>query len=142
MTGATCLSRRALFAATIGVGVAQLVECATGLAAAQHHHATDAEARLITACLSLDCTESIQNACERALSEASAVRLVALILDDLIAAGRDCSSIAAIRRALRFQSRKDFAKGEVIEVEGWLLSLTEVRAYALCAPTARSVSRL
>ena len=37
----------------------------------------------------------------------------------------------AVRRRIANQVRLDFAHGAVVSVDGWLLSLTEARVYAL-----------
>ncbi len=39
----------------------------------------------------------------------------------------------AVRRRIANQVRLDFAQGAVVSVDGWLLSLTEARVYALVA---------
>jgi len=38
-----------------------------------------------------------------------------------------------IRRQLANQVRHDFVKGAMVDVDGWLLSVTEARVYALIA---------
>jgi hypothetical protein len=39
----------------------------------------------------------------------------------------------ALRHRIANQVRLDFAQGAVVSVDGWLLSLTEARVYALVA---------
>ena len=40
---------------------------------------------------------------------------------------------ATLFEALKLASRADFAAGETVEVDGWILSRTEARVYALAA---------
>lgn len=42
-------------------------------------------------------------------------------------------SVKALRKTLAVQSRADFAEGQTVSVDGWLLSHTESRLYALTA---------
>jgi hypothetical protein len=42
-------------------------------------------------------------------------------------------SKALVRQRIANQVRRDFAQGAIVSVDGWLLSLTEVRIYALLA---------
>jgi len=62
-------------------------------------------------------------------------RLTADLADDLCrhdcAAGR--TSPAGLRAAFSHQVREDFATGRVTQVDGWILSLTEVRLCGLAA---------
>jgi len=44
----------------------------------------------------------------------------------------------AVRYRIANQVRQEFAQGAIISVDGWLLSLTEARVYALVALTAQS----
>jgi len=44
----------------------------------------------------------------------------------------------AVRYQIANQVRHEFAQGAIISVDGWLLSLTEARVYALVALTARN----
>jgi hypothetical protein len=56
-----------------------------------------------------------------------------MILEDVKAAGLDCSSASALAYAIRELSRDDFRRGRIVTVDGWMLSLTETRVYALAA---------
>ena len=40
---------------------------------------------------------------------------------------------SALRRHLALQQRQDFQNGATVTVDGWILSRTEARLYALCA---------
>jgi len=61
--------------------------------------------------------------------------LVASIVDDSDRAHRDWNALwrdpDAMREALRERHREDLARGDVVDVDGWLLSLTEARLCAL-----------
>jgi hypothetical protein len=58
-----------------------------------------------------------------------------MILGDVKAAGLDCLSASALAyaHAIRESSRDDFRCGRIVTVDGWMLSLTETRVYALAA---------
>jgi hypothetical protein len=56
-----------------------------------------------------------------------------MLLGDVQVAGGDCSSARALAQAIRELSRDDFRCGRIVTVDGWMLSLTETRAYALAA---------
>ena len=134
MTANPPLSRRRLLAAaTAGIGAAQLTT-AIPIVGATATPPDAALTRLLRdACAALRCPEAIRDSCRRALPAAGGTPeiLPALILTDLVSAGRDCTTPSALRRALHAQIRDDFAAGRIIHVDGWILSLTETRAYAL-----------
>lgn len=63
-----------------------------------------------------------------------------LELTELICAGRrerytelSGASMGKVRRMLLHQQREDFEKGRIVNVQGWILSQTEARLYALAA---------
>jgi hypothetical protein len=62
-------------------------------------------------------------------TETSKEELTRLVLEDMHAAktGR------ALAYAIRERSRNDFREGRIAIVDGWILSLTETRVYALTA---------
>ena len=86
-------------------------------------------------CSESGCPGRIGKACLKALPdiEASKASLRRLVLGDLRVAGGDCSSASALAQAVREQSRDDFRAGRIMTVDGWMLSLTETRVYALAA---------
>jgi hypothetical protein len=45
----------------------------------------------------------------------------------------------AVRQRIANRVRHDFAEGAVVNIEGWLLSLTEARLYALAALNVKSI---
>ena len=91
--------------------------------------------RLASVCAELNCSTTIAKACcqKLALGEYTFVRLSALILDDLSSNGMDSGSRDAIASSLREKSRQDFGREKTVSVDGWILSLTEARTYALTA---------
>lgn len=134
MTANPPLSRRRLLvAATAGLGTAQLATAIPVLGATATPPVATLSRLLLDACGALRCPEAICDSCRRALPAADGTPeiLPALILADLVSAERDCTTPAAMRRALRAQSRDDFAAGRTIQIDGWILSLTEIRVYAL-----------
>jgi hypothetical protein len=129
MTCSGILSRRTLITAAIGLQLIPVSAFASN--AGINAQFNDV---LVTACRGLGCIETIGKACQRILgAEASAERLAYLLADDIQSAGGDCSSIGAVHQGLRNTCREDFRVGKIIEVDGWMLSVTEVRAYALSA---------
>jgi hypothetical protein len=87
-------------------------------------------------CSDLHCPETIGDACLRALpaSEASPDHLARMILAELsTTACGDLTSIAALRRSVQERVQDDFGCGRIVYVDGWMLSLTETRIYALSA---------
>ena len=92
-------------------------------------------------CSALRSPQAIAEACLRVLppSEASPGHLARLILADLSTTNcGDCTSVAALRHAVKERSQDDFGHGRIVYVEGWMLSLTETRVYALSALLAMS----
>jgi hypothetical protein len=87
------------------------------------------------ACSGWGYPETIGKACLAALPavETSKGSLTRMLLGDVQAAGGDCSSARTLARAIRELSRDDFRCGRIVTVGGWMLSLTETRAYALAA---------
>ena len=60
-------------------------------------------------------------------------RLAPPILVEVSSSGRDLSSVIALRQAVRDQTRDDFRNKKILNVDGWVLSLTESRVYAMAA---------
>jgi hypothetical protein len=129
------LSRRNLITAAIGIGAAQIAGRASNLALSGDRATTSFYNLLSAFCADLRCPRTISSACLQALpvSEAAAENLASLVLADMVSASKDCSSASAIRRSIRDQSREDFSNGKIAYVDGWMLSLTETRIFALCA---------
>jgi len=94
---------------------------------------------LLAACSDLKCPEVIGMACLRALPAAESSRdvLASLIIQQTASRTGDLNSNAEVRRLVRAQIRQDFHTGAVKSVDGWILSLTETRVYALSALLAR-----
>jgi hypothetical protein len=101
---------------------------------------TSGHGALAAFCSDLRCPLAIAEACLRVLppSEGSTGHLARLILADLSTTDcGDCTSVAALRRAVKERSQDDFSHGRIVYVEGWMLSLTETRVYALGALLAK-----
>jgi len=128
-------SRRAFVAAAGQIGALQIIGgFAIGKAAVGEDGLSQVEL-LHAACAELSCAQSIGDACRRALNggDPSGRRLSVELLHELRSAGHDCNSVAAISGSLREQSRRDFAAARIIFVDGWILSRTETRAYAIAS---------
>lgn len=136
------LPRRRLLAALIPGAITYACDRARplasfGPAAAAPQSAKDA---LPALCAASRCDRRIGSACLRALTarESSPDRLMRLILADLPKRGPDHWSPDALRLAVRTQSRADFRDGRIVAVDGWMLSLSEARLYALAELVAQS----
>jgi hypothetical protein len=69
---------------------------------------------------------------QKAPEEADRDRLLMQIFPELTPA-RQIDSPAAWRRAYTAKCRQDFAEGQTVRIDGWVLSLTEARLCALAA---------
>ena len=63
----------------------------------------------------------------------SADRLFAWIVPADRSNTENAAKIAELRRSIRQRVRRDFASDETVQVDGWVLSITELRLYALAA---------
>ena len=61
------------------------------------------------------------------------------LLDQVLPRGVRSRPEAEIRSCLLTRIRRDFVSGTTVEVEGWVLSVTEARLCALVALAARRV---
>jgi hypothetical protein len=66
-------------------------------------------------------------------TETSKEALTRLVLEDMQAARTGRAPVRALAYAIRERSRNDFREGRITIVDGWILSLTETRVYALTA---------
>jgi hypothetical protein len=128
------LSRRNLITTLVG---AAWLSGRTSLAASLEYLTPSLSAcdNLAKLCSDLRCAGPIGKACLRALpeTEMSLERLAPLILVEVSSSGRDLSSVIALRQAVREQTRDDFRNKKILNVDGWVLSLTESRVYAMAA---------
>ena len=87
---------------------------------------------LAALCARWRCSRAIAQACLDVLpaGEASKDALTRIVLGELQTAG---SSVRTLARAIRARSRDDFRDGRIEIVDGWMLSWTETRVYALTA---------
>jgi hypothetical protein len=126
--------RRGLIAAAIGGGAAWLSGHAAFLAVGgRRRRSAISPCGLATLLSELCYSITIGNACLEALpaTENSKDALTRAILGDMREADRDYSSARALTRAVMEGSRNDFRDGRIVNVDGWMLSLTETRIYAL-----------
>jgi len=139
MTLATPLSRRRTIAAAI-TALAGIVWPGS-LRALQLRHSSALTGALTgyrplaRLCADLRCADTISQACLRAVppNESSSQALASLILDGIPWTSRVRLSAGTLRDAIRDRSRRDFGAGDIVVVDGWVLSRTEVRLYALAA---------
>jgi hypothetical protein len=98
---------------------------------AQANYSMAAHTELITLCSDLRCSWRIGEACRLALSPSQTwpSSLVQAILADIESPGHPAPNELA--HALMKRSRADFRERRVVSVDGWILSLTETRLYAL-----------
>jgi hypothetical protein len=90
-------------------------------------------------CANLRCSRAIAEACVRALPEKETrpEYLASLILADVAPRRPYSGSTIAFRNSARRQSQEDFRTGKIMNVDGWMLSLTETRIYGFAALLAR-----
>jgi hypothetical protein len=90
---------------------------------------------LIALCSNLRCPWTVGKACLLALPVVESTRssLARTILTDVKLARRNHSPSDVFAQAISERSRTDFRDGRVVTVDGWVLSVTETRVYALSA---------
>ena len=121
-------SRRSLLAAAINGALASLGTHISALAA-QANYSMSGHTAVITLCSNLRCPWSVGEACRLALatSETQPSSLIGAILLDT----PETLTPTELAHALVERSRIDFRERRVVSVDGWVLSLTEARLYAL-----------
>ena len=120
----------------IGTAAARRGDCGSSLAAAAGLGISASTASLFVAlCSTLPCAQAIASECARSLgvTERSSAALAEGLLHRVRSAGRDCTSASALLLSIRHESRDDFKRGEIMTVDGWILSRTEIEVYALSA---------
>lgn len=129
MTYRTMLHRRTL----IGIAAGGVTAWLGMRGASLGGHRQSEYAALAALCTALNCPEEVCTACRAALlqTQRSAAALVRELTADLRIASGGRSPKRDLAQAARRQSREDFLAGRVVAVDGWMLSLTEVRLYAL-----------
>jgi hypothetical protein len=128
--------RRGLIAMAIGGGAAWISGHVAFLAVGGRRRRSAISPAGLAALFSKSCySGAIGNACLKALpATANSIdTLTRAILGDMREADRDYSSPHVLARSIRERSRNDFRDGRVVSVDGWMLSLTETRVYALAA---------
>jgi hypothetical protein len=136
VTSQAVLRRRSLIAIALSAGATWLGGCVPLLEAScdQASLTCDSEG-LLAWCSRSRCPQPLGKACLEALPaiETSIAGLTRLILDGMSATGGDHWSTRVLAQTIRERSRKDFSEGRIVNVDGWMLSLTETRSYALSA---------
>jgi hypothetical protein len=130
------LRRRSLIATAISGGAIWLGGCVPLLEASRDQAAlTSDSGGLLAWCSRSSFPQALGKACLEALPaiETSIAGLTRLILDGMWATGGDHWSTRALAQTVRERSRTDFSEGRIVNVDGWMLSLTETRIYALGA---------
>ena len=126
------ISRRSLVATAISGTAARLGEYLSSLTtdAGRAYHG-----ELIALCSDLRCPWTVGQACLLALPvvESTQSSLARTILADVRLARRNHSPSDGFAQAINERSQTDFRDGRVMTVDGWVLSLTETRIYALTA---------
>ena len=124
------VSRRSLLGTAIK-GAGAWLGSHVSLLTAQANYSMGGHAELVTLCSDLRCPKPIGEACRLALSpsESRPSSLVRAILGEIEWSER--SPPNGLAHALMKRSRTDFGERRVVSVNGWILSLTETRLYAL-----------
>ena len=124
------VSRRSMLGTAIR-GAGALLGSHVSLVTAQANYSVARHTELIALCSDLRCPGRISEACLLALSptESRPSSLVRAILADIERPVRSATNELA--HALMERSRADFRERRVVSVDGWILSLTETRLYAL-----------
>lgn len=132
MNNATKLRRRALVAAALG---GKVVWFGRRSAFFTRQPETPEHKVLAGLCLQLNCPERIGKACRQAIPPAASTKtaLMRILTADARAANGGRFPDERLASALRRCSRGDFHRGRIISVNGWVLSLTEARLYALAS---------
>ena len=136
MIAPAMLRRRGLIAIVIGGGAAWFGAYVRLPATFRNPASTACDSEgLLAWCSRLSHPQTLGKACLDALPviETSIASLTRLILDGARATGGDRWSTSALAQAISDRSRDDFREGRIVNVDGWMLSLTETRVYALAA---------
>jgi hypothetical protein len=138
------LCRRSLIAAAMAGAAAWLGGHVPLLVASRDRASLACDPEFLAWCSRLSHPQTLGKACLEALPaiEASVASLARLILDGMSAPGGDRWSATALAQTLRERSRTDFHEGRIVNVDGWMLSLTETRVYALAALLSQSRSTM
>lgn len=132
----TALPRRALIGAAFGGGAAWV---GTAIGFFNARPPSSEHATLAALCSRLHCPPRLGEVCRQALpsAERSDHALARSLIADLRTANGGYFPAGRLARAIRQRSQDDFHAGRTVPVDGWILSLTETRLYALA--TMRSV---
>jgi hypothetical protein len=131
------LFRRSLVAAAVAAGSARLGKRALRFAVTgDRYRSLNALSRL---CAGLNHAPEIGEACLRALPGINSKELLTgLILSDVVPIGQTFASVRTLAYLMRKRSHDDFRSGRIVVVNGWILSVTETRFYALSVLLSRT----
>jgi hypothetical protein len=129
------LHRRRLIVTTLAAAAAWLGGMPSFAARGRQTRSLSDANTLAAVCAEFGCTAAIGQTCLAALpaSEASTAALSRRLLEGTQLAATAGPSAGALVEMIRARSRNDFRDGRVVTVDGWMLSLTETRVYALAA---------
>lgn len=130
------ISRRRLAATAVSGAAAWVGGSVSHLfARASLTYSTLGYSELTALCSDLRCPRTIAKACLLALPAPERTRstLARAIFQDIRPAGENRPSRDVLAQVIRSRSRADFQEGRVLNVDGWILSVTETRVYALAA---------
>ena len=130
------MNRRSVLAAMLGAWVAAALAPRRAPALAIDHPGSDLARTLVATLRRPDSAAAVGRAyLARYPAEAPPARLVAGIVDGWERDGFDAARAGrgALRRRLGEQVRRDFARGRVVSVDGWVLAESEARLFALAA---------
>ena len=130
------MNRRSMLAAMLGGSVAAAVAPHRALALGVDRPRSDLARTLVATLRRPDSAAAVGRVyLARHPAEAAPARLVAGIVDGWERDGFDAARAgsAALRRRLGEQVRRDFARGRVVSVDGWMLAASEARLFALAA---------
>lgn len=133
MKAQAVLLRRTLMAAAVAAGWPLFRKLGSSFAIVKGPRpAVAASDALAMLCADLDCAPAIGDACLQAFPHhPSAEALTRLILSE---AGISAGTVFVnepFAHLIKRRSREDFRQGKTVMVDGWMLSLTETRLYAL-----------
>lgn len=134
------LFRRSLMAAAVGAGPAGLGKRASlfAITGGRVRNVAPSDA-LAMLCAGLDCAPEIGEACLRVLPGTNSKELLAkLVLCSIGPVDGNFASAHTLAHAVRQRSHDDFRSGRIVAINGWMLSMTETRLYALATLLSRA----
>jgi len=135
------LSRRSVTASLAGAAVWPCNEAVSQLALKQPDHPTSLQHTLLSLFENPRSAYAIGAACLKSLprNQSSLQQLTNAIVAASACDTEPMTTTQAVRHRITARVRQDFAEDAVVSIEGWLLSLTEARLYALVALSVREM---